>query len=151
MVESPRNFRYTQEENYRISFFWEDPVLPNVIQLTGYVLFYNVTDAFNQKLSDSIHISPDDNSYAFNKMCSYETGLSLCPSSQYCFVLRGAYNRNGVASLTIPSDRICLTTPEYRKNIGISYLLLIYNFYCSIIYIISGNELQHYRGNQTKY
>lgn len=104
-------------------------MLPNSVQLTGYVLFYNVTDAFNQVLSDSIHISPNENSYDFNKTCGYETGLTLCPSSQYCLVLRGAYNRNGVALLTIPSDRICLTTPEYRKNIamyvyyGISYFI----------------------------
>ena len=116
-LESPRNFRYTEEGNYRISFFWEDPVLPNIIQLTDYVLFYNVTDAFNRTLSDSIHIGPDDNLYIFNKTCSYETGVSLCPSSRYCFVLKGVYSRNTVASLTIPSDRICLTTPEYRKNI----------------------------------
>ena len=116
-LESPRNFRYTQQRNYNVLFSWEDPVLPNSVQLTGYVLFYNVTDAFNQILSDSIHISPDENSYDFNKSCSYETGLSLCPSSQYCFALRGAYNRNGVALLTIPSDRMCLTTPEYRKNV----------------------------------
>ena len=115
-IESPRNFRHTQQGHYSVLFLWEDPVLPNSVQLTGYVLFYNATDAFNQTLSDSIHISPDENSYNFNRMCSYETALALCPSSQYCFVLRGAYSRNGLALLTIPSDRICLTTPEYRKN-----------------------------------
>lgn len=130
-------------------------MLPNSVQLTGYVLFYNVTDAFNQVLSDSIHISPDENSYDFNKTCGYETGLALCPSSQYCFVLRGAYNRNGVALLTIPSDRICLTTPEYRKNIRsyvcILWNLILYKFYCSFICIIGGYKLQHYRGKQIKH
>ena len=115
-LDPPRNFRSTQEGDYKVSFFWEDPVLPDIIKLTGYVLFYNLTDAFNQTLSDSIQIGPNDNFFAFNKMCSYETGLALCPSSQYCFILRGAYVRNGVASLTIPSDRICLSTPKYRKK-----------------------------------
>ena len=115
-LDSPRRFRHVQDGKYSVSFFWEDPVLPNIIQLTGYVLFYNVTDAFNKTSSESIEISPNDNFYAFNKACSYETGLALCPSSQYCFVLRGAYKRNEVSSLTIPSDRICLTTPEYCKE-----------------------------------
>lgn len=116
-LQQPRFFKHMQQGSYNVSFFWEDPVLPDVIQLTGYILFYNVTDAFNQLLTDSIEISPDNKSYAFNKTCSYETGLALCLSSQYCFVLRGAYFKNGVVSLTIPSDRICLTTPEYRKKI----------------------------------
>ena len=114
-LQSPRNFRHTQLEKYGVIFLWEDPMLPD-IRLTSYVIFYNVTNAFNQQLNDSIHLSPDDNIYAFNKTCSYETGLALCPSSQYCFVLRGVYIRNGVASLTIPSDTICFDTPEYRKR-----------------------------------
>ena len=115
-LNSPRGFRHIQDGNYNVSFFWEDPVLPNIIQLTGFVLFYNVTDAFNRTLSEFIAISPNDNFYDFNKACSYESGLALCPSSQYCFELRGAYRRNKVSSLTIPSDKICLTTPEYCKK-----------------------------------
>lgn len=115
-LPAPTNFKHTQHEKYKVSFSWEAPKLPDSIQLTGYVLIYTVTNAFNQRLSDSVPISPDDNSYAFNKICSYETELALCPSSEYCFELRGTYVRNEQASLTNSSNRICLDTPEYCKK-----------------------------------
>lgn len=112
-----------------MSFFWKDPVLPSVIQLTGYILFYSITDAFNQHLNGSLHIGSDVNSYAFNETCRYETGLTLCPSSKYCFKLRGAYKRNGVISMTIPSNKICLTTPKYRKKMCME--ILNHPLYCN--------------------
>lgn len=113
-LPSPINFRHILH-NYVVSFSWEDPMLPNNIQLTSYIIYYNVTDAFNQQLNDSIFISGESNSYVFNTMCSYETGVSLCPSSHYCFVLRGEYNKNNIAVQTAPTNMICFTTPKYCK------------------------------------
>jgi len=98
-----------------VSFSWEDPTLPNNIQLTSYMISYHVTNAFNQHFNDFIFVSGEDNNYVFNTTCNYETGVSLCPSSHYCFVLRGAYNKNNKTVKTTPSNEICFTTPKYRK------------------------------------
>ena len=99
-----------------MSFSWEDPMLPNDIQLTFYILSYNVINAFNQRFNDSVLISGEDNNYLFNKTCSYETGVALCPSSHYCFILRGAYGNNMTVIETLPTNSICFTTPTYRKQ-----------------------------------
>ena len=110
----PRDFRHTLH-NYDVSFFWEDPVLPDDIQLTNYIISYNVTDAFNQSLNSSILISSKDNNYVFNMTCGYETGLTLCPASHYCFTLKGIYNKNKTVIETIPTNTTCFTTSDYRK------------------------------------
>ena len=96
-------------------FSWEDPILPNNIQVTNYIMSYNVTDAFDQKLNDSILISGEHNTYVYNRTCGYETGVALCPASHYCFTLRGTYINNHTAIETAPANRICFTTPQYRK------------------------------------
>ena len=90
-------------------------MLLNDIQLTSYIISYNVTDAFNQHLNDSILISGEDSTYAFNITCSYETGVALCPASYYCFALKGAYEQNETAIETALSNTICFTTPKYCK------------------------------------
>ena len=113
-LPSPRQFHHLLQ-NYDVTFTWEDPNLPSDVQLASLKLFYNATDAFKKQLNESITISTRDNSYAFNETCSYETELSLCPSSEYCFVLRGTYVKNGITVLTIPTNRICFTTEKYRK------------------------------------
>ena len=89
-------------------------MLPN-IQLTSYIIFYTVTDAFNQEFNAFILIPGEENNYVFNRTCSYETGVSLCPASHYCFTLRGAYNKNSTAVETAPTNKICFNTPKYRK------------------------------------
>ena len=98
-----------------MSFAWEDPILPNNIQLTSYIISYNVTDAFNEQFNDSVLISGEHNSYVFNTTCSYETGVALCPASHYCFTLKGAYINNRTTIETTPANEICFTTPQYRK------------------------------------
>ena len=110
----PRNYRHSLH-NFDVSFSWEDPILPGNIQLTSYIISYNVTDAFNQEFNASILIPGERNNYVFNAICSYETGVSLCPASHYCFTLRGAYNDNSIAIETTSVDKICFTTPKYRK------------------------------------
>ena len=98
-----------------MSFSWEVPVLPNNIQLTSYIISYNVTDAFNEQFNDSILISAEHNNYVFNGTCGYETGVALCPASQYCFTLRGTYDKNLTTIETTSTNKICFTTPQYRK------------------------------------
>ena len=110
----PKDFRHILH-NYNVSFFWEDPVLPDDIQLSNYIISYNVTDAFNQSLNSSILISSKANNYVFNMTCSYEAGITLCPASHYCFTLRGVYNKNNAVIVTIPTNTICFTTSDYRK------------------------------------
>ena len=110
----PRNFRHTLH-NFNVSFSWEDPILPGNVQLTSYIISYNVTDAFNQEFNASILIPGEDNNYLFNRTCSYETGVSLCPASHYCFTLRGAYHKDRTAIGTAPTNKICVATSNYRK------------------------------------
>ena len=97
-------------------------MLPINIQLTSYIISYNVTDAFNQESDASIIIPGEDNNYVFNAICSYETGVSLCPASHYCFILRGVYYNDSTAIKTAPTNKICFNTSKYRK-----YKILIYN------------------------
>ena len=113
-LPSPRNFRHILH-NFDVSFSWENPILPSSIHLTSYIISYNVTDAFNQEFNAFILLSGEANNYVFNKTCSYETGVSLCPASNYCFKLRGAYRKNRTAVQTIPTNKICFNTPKYRK------------------------------------
>ena len=95
-----------------MSFSWEDPIFPNNFQLTSYKISYNVTDAFDEQLNDSILISGEYNNYVFNTTCSYETGVTLCPASHYCFTLTAIYR---TTIETTPANTICFTTPQYRK------------------------------------
>ena len=90
-------------------------MLPSNIQLTNYIIAYNVTDAFNQESISSILIPGENNNYVFNTTCSYETGVALCPSSHYCFTLRGVYSKNRTAIETAPTNKICFNTSVYRK------------------------------------
>ena len=113
-LPSPRNFRYILQ-NYDVSFTWEDPILPNDIKLTSYIISYNVTDAFNEQFNDSIIISGERNNYVFNATCSYETGLALCPVSHYCFTLTATYIKDRTTIGTTPANNICFTTPQYSK------------------------------------
>ena len=96
-------------------FSWEDPILPSNIQLTSYIISYNVTDAFNEQFNDSILISGEHNNYVFNTTCRYETRVALCPASHYCFTLRGTLNKDRTAIETAEADKICFITPQYRK------------------------------------
>ena len=98
-----------------MSFSWDDPILPNNIQLTSYIISYNVTDAFNEQFNDSILISAEHNNYVFNGTCGYETGVALCPASHYCFTLKGSYITHRTTVETTPANKICFTTPQYRK------------------------------------
>ena len=125
----PRSFRYTLQ-NFDASFFWEDPILPGNIQLTNYIIAYNVTDAFNQDFSDSILIPGEDNNYVLNTACSYEAGVALCPSSHYCFTLRGVYYKNSTAIETVPTNKICFNTSVYRKLFLVNFHHRIYLTFC---------------------
>ena len=111
---SPRKFRHILR-GFNVSFSWEDPMLPDNIQLTNYIIAYNVTDVFKREFKNSTLIPGEDNNFVFNVTCSYETGVALCPSSHYCFTLTGAYYKIRTAIKTAPTNKICFSTPKYRK------------------------------------
>ena len=116
-----------------MSFSWDGPVLSNNIQLTSYIMSYNVTDAFNEQFNDSILISGEHHNYVFNGTCGYETGVALCPASHYCFTLRGIYINDRTTIETTPADKICFTTSQYRKYIV--KMLNCYSKICIALYV----------------
>ena len=125
-------------------------MLPNSIQLTSYIISYNLTNAFNQQLNDSIVISSKHHHYVLNTTCSYETGVTLCPASHYCFTLRGVYNKDRTIIETSPTNKICFTTPKYRKLVNFDSRVFI-NLLHSSICVIHEYQVQYNRGYQIKH